>query len=50
MAIYIHHFDDEVICHGIISAGLQAKALKGCNILELNSVKTFYLSVAERCG
>lgn len=32
MAIYIHQLDDEIIYHDIVSAGLQAKALKGCNI------------------
>lgn len=32
MALYIHQLDDEKICRDIISAGLQAKALKGCNI------------------
>lgn len=32
MAIYICQFGGEIICHAIVSAGLQAKALKGCNI------------------
>lgn len=32
MAIYICQLGDEIICHAIVSAGLQAKALKGCNI------------------
>lgn len=32
MAIYICQLGDEIVCHAIVSAGLQAKALKGCNI------------------
>lgn len=32
MAIYIHQLGDKIICHDIISAGLQAKAPKGCSI------------------
>lgn len=32
MAIYICQLGGEIVCHAIVSAGLQAKALKGCNI------------------
>lgn len=32
MAIYIHQLDDKIICHDLVSAELQAKTLKGCNI------------------
>lgn len=35
MASYIHQLDDEIICHVMVSAELQAKALKGCNNSEL---------------